>query len=109
MISTLVAFVNYYYVKKLFPDAQNRDTSFGFELDIFVPSLKAAIEFDGVRYHKDIIVINKDNNKDRLCEDLGITLYRLRDPRLPNTKNAIRIDCTDDGRKGKLDDCFLKN
>ena len=32
---------------------------------------------------------------------------------MPNTNNAIRIDCTDDGRKGKLDDpikqllCYL--
>ena len=93
----------YFYVKQMFPDTQSRDTSFGFELDIYVPSIKAAIEFDGVRYHKDIDAINKDNNKDKLCENFGITLYRFRDPRLPSTNNAIRIDCTDDGRKRKLD------
>ncbi len=36
--------------------------------------------------------------------DLQTKYPRLLDPRLPNTNSAIRIDCADDGRKGKLDD-----
>ena len=98
----------YFYVKQLFPEAQNRDTSYGFEMDIYIPSQNVAIEFDGVRYHKDIAALSKDNNKDKLCEKNGITLYRLRDPRLLNTNSAIRIDCIDDGRKEKLNDPIKK-
>ena len=103
----------FFYVKQLFPDAKNRDTSYGFELDIFVPSKKAAVEFDGVRFHRKDFAVTKDNNKDALCCNLGITLYRLRDPALPDTVSAIRVDCIDDGRKGKLNEpikqllCFL--
>ncbi len=36
--------------------------------------------------------------------DLQTKYPRLLDPHLPNTNSAIRIDCTDDGRKGKLDE-----
>ena len=94
----------YFYVKQLFPDAKNRDTSLGFEMDIFIPSRKIAVEFDGVRFHQSSSSVTKDNNKDKLCCDLGITLYRLRDPSLPNTVCARRVNCIDDGRKVKLNE-----
>ena len=95
-------------MKQLFQDAQNRSTTFGFELDIYVPAIKVAIEFDGVRYHKSTAALEKDNNKDRLCDDHGISLYRLRDPALSDTDTAIRIDCVDDGRKEKLNSPIKK-
>ena len=93
----------FYYVKQLFPDATNRDSSHGFELDVFIPSANTAIEFDGALYHKSPASLTKDNNKDALCESLGIKLFRLRDPSLPKTVNAVQIACVDDGRKAKLD------
>ena len=92
----------YYYIKKVFSDATNRDVSFGFELDIYIPAIKSAVEFDGVIYHKGKEALEKDNRKDLLCDNLGIKLYRLRDPSLPDTISATRINCLDNGRRTEL-------
>ncbi len=68
----------YHYICKYFPDAINGDhnTLNGRELDIFIPSINTAIEYDGQKWHSDI---NKDIEKDELCKQLGITLYRIRE------------------------------
>jgi len=81
----------FYYIKKLFNDAEsNCKPSWlkGKELDIFIPSLNLAIEYDGERWHKDV---KKDINKNRLCEDNGIKLIRVREPNCPKL-NGISID-----------------
>ena len=46
------------------------------ELDIYVPSLKLAVEYDGHNWHKNP---NRDLLKDKLCEANGITLIRIRE------------------------------
>ena len=68
----------YYYLKKHFPDAINgdRECLAGKELDIYIPSCKFAIEYDGQTWHKDI---KKDENKDLLCKEKDINLYRIRE------------------------------
>lgn len=88
----------YYYVRKICPDATNRDTTYGFELDVYIPSSKIAIEFDGKGYHDKEDSLIKDNKKDALCIENGINLYRVRDPSLPSTESATRITCEEKGR-----------
>lgn len=46
------------------------------ELDIYSDKLKMAIEYDGVYYHSDI---NSDLEKNELCKNNGIQLYRIRE------------------------------
>ncbi len=79
----------YYYLKKHFPDAINgdRECLAGKELDIYIPSCKFAIEYDGQTWHKDI---KKDENKDLLCKEKDINLYRIREDncKLINTSNS---------------------
>ena len=73
----------YYYIKKYFPDAINRysNNDCGItELDIYIPSLCVAIEYDGGEWHQDI---NKDKLKDLFCENNNINLIRIRDPKCP--------------------------
>lgn len=43
----------FYYIYKVFPDAENRNTSAleGKELDIYIPSIRTGIEFDGKKWH----------------------------------------------------------
>ena len=70
----------YYYIKKAFPDAVNSDrTTLGIELDIYIPSLKIAIEYDGLNWHKNNRYELKKNKK---CKDEGILLIRIREESL---------------------------
>ena len=71
----------FYYVKKLYPDATNRYTaSFlgRMELDIYIPSIKYAIEYDGEAWHKKS-KINREKLKYKKCHANGIKLIRLRE------------------------------
>ena len=85
----------YFYISKIFPDAVTRDQHIGKELDIYIPSIKTAIEYDGSRWHKGKQKLDIDNNKDELCKKKGIRLIRFRDPSLPKTINAEIIKCID--------------
>lgn len=68
----------FFYIKKTFPDAiENYRPSWlnKKELDIYIPSKKVGIEYDGERYHKS----KRDAEKDKLCKEQGITLIRIRE------------------------------
>lgn len=70
----------FYYLRQIYPDAINGDRHLGKELDIYVPSQMLAFEYDGGRWHQDI---EKDTNKNILCNEHGITLYRIREKTCP--------------------------
>lgn len=68
-----------YYVKKLYPDTIKRYTApfLGrLELDTYIPSLKLAIEYDGMAWHKKDKRA-REEKKYQLCKKNGIKLYRL--------------------------------
>ena len=72
----------YYYIKQLFSDAINRgnysfDEKEKIELDIYIPSLHFAIEYDGVYWHKE--KAKSDINKNLILSDAGIYLVRVRE------------------------------
>lgn len=79
----------YYYIKKCFPDAINSDrNSIGMELDIYIPSVKIAVEYDGLFWHYEKDFIDKKKNK--LCFEKGIGLIRLREQGLTDiTESTI--------------------
>lgn len=69
----------YYYVKKVFPDAINRYTDIfhkGMELDIYIPSMKLGIEYDGKAWHK-ADKRSREEKKYRICKENGIRLLRI--------------------------------
>ena len=68
----------FYYVKKSFPDAESGNITIlnGKELDIYIPSINVGIEFDGSKWH---LNKEKDEQKNHLCEQSGVQLYRIRD------------------------------
>lgn len=76
----------YFYLVKLYPSTINRYNEYGFELDIYVPEFKIAIEYDGYFWHKD--KLDRDNIKDLLCRDNNISLIRIREHQLPPTQVA---------------------
>lgn len=69
----------YYYVKKVFPDAISRYTDIfdkGMELDIYIPSIRLGIEYDGMAWHK-ADKRSRETKKYRICKENGIRLLRL--------------------------------
>lgn len=73
----------YYYIHKYFPDAilNYKNTKKGIsEIDIYIPSIKVGIEYDGQFYHQDI---DRDKKKDSACNNNRIKLFRIREPDCP--------------------------
>lgn len=73
----------YFYIKKLFNDAISRYTdifSNGMELDVYIPSIKLAIEYDGEAWHKPDKA-EREKEKYRICKQNGIKLLRLKEKR----------------------------
>ena len=50
-----------FYIRKIHPDTVTRDISYGIELDIYIPSIKFALEYDGSHWHKE--KVEKDKKK----------------------------------------------
>ena len=70
----------FYYIKKEFPDAINgyRGIFSGtMELDIYIPSLKVGIEYDGCAWHKGINNQMRDARKYKICKQNGVILIRI--------------------------------
>lgn len=51
------------------------------EFDIWIPSIRTVIEYDGQYWHQDI---QRDVRKDKICQENGITLIRVREPKCPH-------------------------
>lgn len=73
----------YYYVKAAYPEAINGYIEIfknhGMELDIYIPSLKIGIEYDGYAFHRTVVQHNREVKKYRICKELGIMLVRIRE------------------------------
>ena len=72
----------YFYVKKCFPDALNRykePFENGMELDIYIPSYRIGIEYDGIAFHNDQEQHERELKKYLKCKELGIRLVRIKE------------------------------
>lgn len=82
----------YYYLKQCIDETKEnyRDAGLGSkEIDIYIPSIKLGIEYDGVAWHKDYA---RDLAKDNECSRLGISLIRIREKGCKDYKsNALKI------------------
>ena len=69
----------YFYLSKCFKDVKENyhfDWLGQKELDIYIPEIMTAIEYDGARYHKEV---DKDLEKDNFCYEHNIKLIRIRE------------------------------
>ncbi|MBR3536347.1 MAG: zinc-ribbon domain-containing protein [Oscillospiraceae bacterium] len=80
----------FYYIKKIYPDSINgdRDVLAPLELDIYIPSISTAIEYDGQLFHTNN---KKDSLKNELCNKNGIRLIRIREENCPQLGYDERI------------------
>lgn len=72
----------YYYISKHFEDAVQsyKSSEFGkFEFDIFVPSHKVAIEYDGKVYHNKNHSVDREQRKYELAQKHNVFLIRVRE------------------------------
>jgi hypothetical protein len=69
----------FYYVHQLFSDAINNYKFNKTEIDIYIPSLKIGIEYDGEHFHRTKTKYQKDIAKNELLHNNGITLIRVRE------------------------------
>lgn len=86
----------YYYLKQIFPDTISRfkaDWLGRFEIDIFIPSKKLAIEYDGAAWHHEE-KFPRERRKYRLCREHGIKLLRIKES-MPENSEILR-DTADD-------------
>ena len=79
----------YYYIKQSFPDAINSDKHLGMELDIYIPSKRVAIEYDGEAWHNTKKKTKTDEEKNKVCANNNITMIRIREPRLSDIDNCL--------------------
>ncbi len=103
----------FYYVKQMYPDAINRYKDIfdnGMELDVFVPGLSLAIEYDGLAFHKKN-KLEREQRKYHICQEHKIKLFRIKEEDiegmwLSETDNADEVFHTDyDGKNfDKLED-----
>ena len=79
----------------------------GYEIDIYIPSKKVGIEYDGSFWHKD--KKQKDIEKNNRCKADGITLYRFRENDLGVLNDSsIDIVCHEKEFASKLSELIEK-
>lgn len=72
----------YFYLKKYFFDAKNKDKSLftnAMEFDVYIPSKKVAIEYDGIAWHFSDSIKKREQKKYRICQKNSVFLYRIRE------------------------------
>lgn len=71
----------FFYTRKVYPDAINGYKDIfenQMELDIYIPSIKTGIEYDGVFWH-DNQTISKEKKKYDICKKNNIRLFRIKE------------------------------
>ncbi|MBQ2286377.1 MAG: hypothetical protein II252_03635, partial [Clostridia bacterium] len=76
-----------YYLKEYGLEVIHSYKEKGYELDIYIPSKRIAIEYDGSFWHQN--KIKKDLEKNFKCEKDGIKLFRIREGLTPLNDSSI--------------------
>ncbi|MBR2498404.1 MAG: hypothetical protein IKB67_01690 [Clostridia bacterium] len=104
MSSSFPEYAVLYYLEKYGIKVVHRYKGNGYELDIYIPHKKIAIEYDGYFYHKN--KTKKDLEKNLKCKKDGIKLYRIREG-LP-LLNDTSIDYVVDKKQKELGEVLKK-
>ena len=79
----------FYFVQKFFSDAVSgykiKSKGKVIEVDIFIPSLKLVIEYDGGHWHKN--KVDTDNRKNSIINNAGFSILRVREFGLPDLEH----------------------
>lgn len=79
------------YIKSIKEDAVSRDRTIGKELDIFVPSAKFALEYNGLYWHSEKFKKSKDHyNKYLKCKENDIKLFAIFSDEWENKQDLVK-------------------
>lgn len=78
----------FFYLRQMFPSAENRYRIGRSEIDIYLPENRIGIEFDGSYYHRS--KISSDEAKNRYCRQQDIFLIRLIAEGSPEPRDTIK-------------------
>lgn len=83
----------YFYMNSFFSDCINGDKTIisPLELDVYIPSLNTAIEYDGRTWHSGKDAAIRDNHKNTVCAERGIRLFRIREIGCEKTDPIIGV------------------
>ena len=89
------------FIKTIYPKAKHSDHSwiFPMELDISLKELNLAFEYDGDYWHSLPDMIERDRQKDLICKQKGIYLFRVKENDWKKNKSKIcneikeKIEC----------------
>lgn len=94
----------YFYIKKAYPDAINsEEQQVGMELDIYIPSIRTGIEYDGRKWHSNS---KREIKKNKLCQTNNIKLIRIRESGLSTYNNCMNIIRDDNNSAESLNNCI---
>ena len=104
--SSLPEQIVFFYVKKAYPDAKNGYKPKwlnGKEIDIYIPKIRTAIEYDGRHWHT---FTEKDAEKDSSVLKHGIVMLRIRELGTPKIDDNVTVLTTE---KYRTDGLHLTN
>ena len=82
----------YFYCKQFFDNVENGNLSeIGMELDVYIPKISTAIEYDGINYHASANSLKREKRKNDLCAARGIRLIRVREKGLSTYNESTGI------------------
>ena len=88
-------------LRNIFDDIQYRERIDGREIDLFIPSLKIGIEYDGSYYHKNKSGLDKEKNE--YFSRINIRIFRLRRTPLKRISPDDILVAQDELRKADID------
>ena len=102
----------FFYTKKIYPDAINSYREIfdnGMELDIYIPSIKTGIEYDGFFWHdrQDKSALLREEKKYQICKENHIRLFRIKEGVKGFTAGADRTWYIPKKRDYKLLDFYI--
>jgi len=85
----------FFYLKQIYPTTLNGHKLNNTEIDIYIPELNVAIEYDGYRYHNSDKKLKSDLVKNQLFSLEGLKLIRVREKGCAEMKeeNCKIIEC----------------
>lgn len=62
------------------------------ELDVYIPSIKLGIEFDGCGWHNNKVVTDREIRKYKICKDNGVKLVRFKERVFKKDEDKRKIE-----------------